>query len=81
MRASVIGLVLGAILRATSAAAYDAYDPANCSGADWDAEHALIVSKVAASPRVNFVKSPMTIISRPRAARRPRRPAGRNPTS
>jgi hypothetical protein len=58
MRASVIGLVLGAILRATSAAAYDAYDPANCNGANWDAEHALVVSKVAASPRVNFVKSP-----------------------
>ena len=37
MRAGVIGLVLGAMLLATQAAAYDAYDPANCNGADWDA--------------------------------------------
>jgi len=39
-------------------AAYDAYDPANCNGADWNDEHPLAVSKVTASPRVNFVKSP-----------------------
>jgi len=58
MRAGVILSILGAMLLATSASAYDADDPANCNGADWDAEHALIVSKVAASPRVNFVKSP-----------------------
>jgi hypothetical protein len=58
MRARVVLLVLGAMLLATPASAYDAYDPANCNGADWDAEHALVVSKVTASPRVNFVKSP-----------------------
>src|SRR6185312_4800341 len=58
MRAGMIGLVLGAMLLATQAAAYDAYDRANCNGADWDTEHALVVSKVMASPRVNLVKSP-----------------------
>jgi hypothetical protein len=40
------------------ATGYDAYDPRNCNGAEWDDNNALVVSKVTASPRVNFVKSP-----------------------
>jgi len=35
MRAALIGLLLGAVL-ARTASAYDAYDPANCNGADFD---------------------------------------------
>lgn len=57
MRAAVIGLLLSAVL-ARHASAYDAYDPANCNGADWDDKRALTVSKVTAQPRVNFIKSP-----------------------
>jgi hypothetical protein len=57
MRAAVIGLLLSAVL-ARHASAYDAYDPANCNGADWDDKLALTVSKVTAQPRVNFIKSP-----------------------
>src|SRR5437660_871742 len=57
MRAAVIGLLLSAVL-ALCASAYDAYDPANCNGAEWDDKLALIVSKVTAEPRVNFIKSP-----------------------
>jgi len=41
-----------------TASAYDAYDPANCNGADFDDKLAFTVSKVTAQPRVNFVKSP-----------------------
>ena len=58
MRARVILLLLGAMLMLRPAAAYDAEDPANCVGVDWDNEHPLVVSKVTANPRVNFVKSP-----------------------
>jgi len=58
MRATAIGLFLGAILFAGSASAYDAEDPRNCTGPDWNDATALVVSKVTASPRVNFVKSP-----------------------
>jgi hypothetical protein len=47
------GLVL-----AGSALAYDAYDPNNCNGVDWDDKRALIVAKVTAQPRVNFIKCP-----------------------
>ena len=82
----VLGLVLAAMLPATSASAddpyssdglfahpafsnatssaspaktsYDPYDPANCIGVDWDDKQALVVSKVIAAPRVNFIKSP-----------------------
>ncbi len=57
MRAAVIGLVLSAVL-ARYASAYDAYDPANCNGADFDDKLAFTVSKVSAQPRVNFIKSP-----------------------
>ncbi len=53
-----IGLVLAALLSATGAQAYDAYDPANCNGADGNDDHALVLSKVTAVPRANFVKSP-----------------------
>ena len=58
MRAEVIGLFLNAVLFAGSASAYDAYDPNNCNGVDWDDKRALVVSKVTASARVNFIKSP-----------------------
>jgi hypothetical protein len=58
MRAKIIVLALGAALFATQASAYDAYDPANCVGVDWDDARSLIVAKVVARPRINFVKSP-----------------------
>src|SRR5581483_2876338 len=58
MRAGIIGLFLGAILSVTPAAAYDANDPANCLGVDWDEAQPLTVAKVTAKERVNFVKSP-----------------------
>ena len=55
----LIGLFLSAILLAGPASAYDAYDPANCTGgAGWDDKRALVVSQVTAKPRANFVKSP-----------------------
>src|SRR5258706_4601698 len=57
MGAALIGLLLSAVL-ARTASAYDAYDPANCNGADFDDKLAFTVSKVTAQPRVNFVKSP-----------------------
>lgn len=43
---------------AGSALTYDAYDPNNRNGVDWDEKRALIVAKVTAQPRVNFFKSP-----------------------
>jgi hypothetical protein len=58
MRAVLIGFVLSAALSVTPAAAYDANDPNNCNGIDWDDAHALTVARVSAQPRVNFVKSP-----------------------
>jgi hypothetical protein len=58
MRAKTIGLVLSAVLYAGSAAAYDADDPNNCGGAEWDANLTIAVAKVTAQPRVNFIKSP-----------------------
>jgi hypothetical protein len=42
----------------SSGSGYDANDPRNCNGVDWDDKNALVVSKVTASARVNFVKSP-----------------------
>ena len=58
MRANIILLALGALLFATSASAYDANDPANCVGVEWDDAHPLAAAQVTAKPRVNFVKSP-----------------------
>ncbi len=59
MRAEVFGLLLSAVLLAGPASAYDPYDPANCiGGVEWDDKRALVVSKVTAKPRVNFLKSP-----------------------
>ena len=63
MRAAVFGLFLGglfsgALLSAQAAQAYDAYDPANCNGIDWDDQRALVVSKVTAQPRAHLIKSP-----------------------
>ena len=39
---------MSAVLFAGSALAYDAYDPNNCNGVDWDDKRALIVAKVTA---------------------------------
>jgi hypothetical protein len=58
MRAIFVFLILAATLLAGSASAYDPNDPANCNGVEWDDNDALVVAKVTASPRVNFVKSP-----------------------
>jgi hypothetical protein len=52
------GLIFGTVLMAGSASAYDAYDQHNCNGVDWNDKRALVVSKVIAKPRVNFIKSP-----------------------
>lgn len=41
-----------------SESGYDANDPRNCTGPDWDDTRVLGVSKVVASPRIHFVKSP-----------------------
>src|SRR5258705_12066823 len=57
MRAALIGLLLGAVL-ARTASAYDAYDPAKCSGADFGDKLPLTAAKGTAQPLVNFVKSP-----------------------
>ena len=46
------------LLTAGSALAYDPYDPRNCIGIEWDDKRTLVVQKVTAKPRVNFVKSP-----------------------
>jgi hypothetical protein len=58
MRATALGLLLGGLLMAVPAAAYDAYDPANCNGVGWDDKRPLVVSAVTAKSRINFVKSP-----------------------
>lgn len=60
--ASRIGsaLLISAILALGLCSGAHAQDtnPNNCNGVDWDEEHALVVSKVIAKPRANFVKSP-----------------------
>ena len=58
LRAPCIGLFLGVVLVAESASAYDAADPNNCNGVDWNDKRTLVVSKVIARPRVYFIKSP-----------------------
>ncbi|MDR3422959.1 MAG: hypothetical protein P4L80_17220 [Xanthobacteraceae bacterium] len=50
-------VLLSAILIAGSASAYDAYDPSNCNGVDWDDKRVLVVQKVTTHTRVNFIKS------------------------
>jgi hypothetical protein len=54
----VFGLVLAAMLPVSPAAAYVADDAANCNGVDWDDTTVLVVSKIIATPRANFIKSP-----------------------
>ncbi len=51
-------LLCAVLIAASSASAYDAYDPNNCNGVDWDNKRALVVSQVIARPRINFIKSP-----------------------
>ena len=59
MRATAICLLLlGTLLSAAPASAYDADDPKNCNGVDWDNKSPWIVARVTAKPRVFFVKSP-----------------------
>jgi hypothetical protein len=58
MRAEIKGLLLSAIFLAGAASAQEAYDPNNCNGVEWDDNRALVVSKVTAHPRVDFIKSP-----------------------
>jgi hypothetical protein len=58
MRTIAVLLALGAMALAGPAGAYDANDPANCLGPDWDDAKPLAVAKVNARERVNFVKSP-----------------------
>lgn len=53
-----LALLLFTVLTAGSASAYDPYDPHNCNGLEWDNKRALVVRKVTAKPRVNFIKSP-----------------------
>lgn len=53
-----VGLVAAAILFGGPAMAYDANDPANCNGAEWDQANPLLVAKVSTGPRVSFIKSP-----------------------
>ena len=58
MRAEILGLLLEAVFFAGPVSAYDAHDPNNCNGVEWDDNRALVVSKITAFPRVNFIKSP-----------------------
>ncbi len=58
MRICFVGAALLLGMMAGPASAYDAYDPHNCNGVDWNDKRALVVSKVTAEPRVNFIKSP-----------------------
>ena len=53
MRATAICLLLlGTLLSAAPASAYDADDPKNCNGVDWDNKSPWIVARVTAKPRV-----------------------------
>jgi hypothetical protein len=54
----LVGALFALLLAARSAAAYDAYDPRNCNGVDWDGKSPWTIAKIVAKPRVNFVKSP-----------------------
>ena len=59
MRANIIvAACLASALSATTASAYDAMDPTNCIGVDWNDKQTMVVSKVTGAPRVNFVKNP-----------------------
>jgi hypothetical protein len=63
MRAVAFGqigpaLLFFAVLTAGSASAYDPDDPRNCIGFEWDDKRAVVVQKVTAKPRINFIKSP-----------------------
>lgn len=57
MRAEILGFLLIAVL-VGPALAYEVHDPNNCTGVEWDDSRPLVVSKVTARPRVNFIKSP-----------------------
>jgi hypothetical protein len=59
MRATAtLALLLGTLLFAGRALAYDAEDPKNCNGVGWDNRSPWVIARVTAKPRVNFVKSP-----------------------
>jgi hypothetical protein len=48
---SIYGLFVG------RAMAYDAYDPKNCNGIDWDDKKPLVAASVTRVSRVHFIKS------------------------
>jgi hypothetical protein len=51
--------LLSVVVAAGFSSAVRAEDnPNNCNGVDWDNKRALVVSKVIAGPRINFIKSP-----------------------
>jgi hypothetical protein len=57
MRAEILGFLLIAVF-VGSASAYEAHDPNNCTGVEWDDNRPVVVSMVTAHPRINFIKSP-----------------------
>jgi hypothetical protein len=57
MRRAIIGLLFDVAFVAGAASAHVAEDSGNCNGVEWREDGALVVSKVTAVPRVNFVKS------------------------
>jgi hypothetical protein len=58
MRSIAFGLLLCTGVFSGTAWSYDPLDPKNCNGVAWNNGHAMVVAKVTARPRVNFVKSP-----------------------
>ena len=58
MRSIAFGLLLCTGVFSGTAWSYDPLDPKNCNGVAWNNRHAMVVAKVMARPRVNFVKSP-----------------------
>ena len=69
------GLILGTILMAGSASAYDAYDQKNCNGVDWDDKRGpgrVEGGRQAAAPISS--RALTTTISKPRSVRRTPKP-------
>lgn len=58
MQAKIIALLLSAACLTRTGSAFSAEDPNNCNGVGWDDNRTLVVAKVTAPSRVNFIKSP-----------------------
>ncbi|RBP17512.1 hypothetical protein DFR50_1023 [Roseiarcus fermentans] len=58
MRIEIFGCLAIAVALAGSASAYDAQDPRNCTGVEWNDARPLAAFEVRGGPRVHFVKSP-----------------------